>query len=89
MGTFMKNLFALILVVVTTAAEAQRELDGAPPDESQSDPDKKPDEMSKDIFVEENKSSKSETQGRYQPINEGIEETPVNIRDAQDFPNNI
>ena len=85
----MKNFFALMLVLVTTAAEAQRELDGAPPDGSQSDPGKKPDEMSKDIFVEENKSSKSETQGRYQPINEGIEETPVNIRDAQDFPNNI
>ena len=39
--------------------------------------------------LEENKSSKPETQGRYQPINKGIEETPVNIRDAQDFPNNI
>ena len=85
----MKNFFALMLVLVTTAAEAQRELDGAPPDGSQSDPGKKPDEMSKDIFVEENKSSKSEIQGSYQPINKGIEETPVNIRDAQDFPNNI
>ena len=85
----MKNFFALMLVVVTTAAEAQGELDEAPLDGSQSEYGKKPDEMSKDIFIEENKSSKSETQGRYQPIKKGIEETPVNIRDAQDFPNNI
>tara|TARA_S200000501_G_C20610478_1_gene650071 strand:- start:64 stop:321 length:258 start_codon:yes stop_codon:yes gene_type:complete len=85
----MKNFFALVLVVVTTAVEAQREVDGAPTDGSQSDPGKISDEMSKNILVEENKSSKPETQGRYQPINKGIEETPVNIRDAQDFPNNI
>tara|TARA_E500000331_G_C16979893_1_gene593050 strand:- start:50 stop:307 length:258 start_codon:yes stop_codon:yes gene_type:complete len=85
----MKNFFALVLVVVTTTVEAQREVDGAPSDGSQSDPGKISDEMSKHILIEENKSSKPETQGRYQPINKGIEETPVNIRDAQDFPNNI
>ena len=39
-------------------------------------------------------SEKSETslpvdKDRYEPVKKGIEETPVNIRDAQDFPNNI
>ncbi|RPG91005.1 MAG: hypothetical protein CBD08_004020 [Cellvibrionales bacterium TMED148] len=85
----MKYVFALLLLVVIAEVQAQREIDVAPPNGSQGALSQEADKSSTDIPYEKNKSSKSENEDDYQPIKKGIEETPVNIRDAQDFPNNI
>ena len=88
MDKLMKHFFALILLLVTAASEAQSEIDALPEDGSQDNSTRGKIGKSSDLLDREAKISEQESEDGYQPIKR-IDETPVNVRDAQNFPNNI
>ena len=85
----MKYLLQLTILTLTSVSVAQSPAGAVVPASEQSDEVERYDNQSEDLSSEKSETSLSVEKDRYEPIKKGIEETPVNIRDAQDFPNNI
>ena len=85
----MKYLLQLTILTLTAFAVAQSTAVVAVPTSEQSDEVERYDNQPEDLSSEKSETSLPVEKDRYEPVKKGIEETPVNIRDAQDFPNNI
>ena len=85
----MKYLLQLTILTLTAFSVAQSTAVVAVPTSEQSDEVERYDNQPEDLSSEKSETSLPDETDRYEPVKKGIEETPVNIRDAQDFPNNI
>ena len=85
----MKYLLQLMILTLTADAIAQSTSGVAFPASEQSEEVERYDNQPENLSSEKSETSLPVEKDRYEPVKKGIEETPVNIRDAQDFPNNI
>ncbi len=85
----MKYLLLLTILTLTSVAAAQSSKGVVVPTSEQGDEVERYDNQPEDLSSEKSETSLPDETDRYEPVKKGIEETPVNIRDAQDFPNNI
>ena len=85
----MKYLVLLTILTLTSVAAAQSTKGVVVPTSGQGDEVERYDNQPEDLSSEKSETSLPVEKDRYEPVKKGIEETPVNIRDAQDFPNNI
>ena len=85
----MKYLLQLTILTLTSVAAAQSTKGVVVPTLEQSEEIERYNNQSENLSSEKSETSLPVEKDRYEPVKRGIEETPVNIRDAQDFPNNI
>ena len=85
----MKYLLQLTILTLTSVAVAQSTTGVVVPTLELGDEVERYDNQPEDLSSEKSETSPPVEKDRYEPVKKGIEETPVNIRDAQDFPNNI
>ena len=85
----MKYLLQLTILTLTSVAAAQSTKGVVAPTLEQSEEIERYNNQSENLSSEKSETSLPVEKDRYEPVKRGIEETPVNIRDAQDFPNNI
>ena len=85
----MKYLLQLAILTLTSVALAQSPAGAVVPTLEQGDEVERYDNQPENLSSEKSETPLSVEKDRYEPVKKGIEETPVNIRDAQDFPNNI
>ena len=85
----MKRIVPSLFFVVTVTAWAADEMDTEAGKKGSNDTMQNSVQSLSEDINNDTETSQSADSKRFEPLKKGLEETPLDVRDQQDFPNNI